>query len=214
MEYHDPGFGSEGERELQKRYGTEKRANSFYDRQMIDYLNPRMQEYIREQELLFIATSDAKGECDSSFRAGSPGFVRILNEKQLAYPEYRGNGVLASLGNISENPHIGLMFLDFFKATIGLHINGKARIVENREFLESDDASQEIRDDIATEDGKKPERWVLVEVEEAYIHCSKHIPLLSKQDKTIAWGTDDIKLKGGNFFGVPSKVKSREGPKN
>ncbi|WP_339728735.1 pyridoxamine 5'-phosphate oxidase family protein [uncultured Gimesia sp.] len=210
MEYQEPGFGSEGERELQKRYGTEKRANSFYDRQMIDYLNPRMQEYIRGQELLFIATSDTKGECDSSFRAGNPGFVRILNEKHLAYPEYRGNGVLASLGNISENPHIGLMFLDFFKATIGLHINGKASIVENAEFLVSDDTPQEIKDDIATDDGKKPERWVMVEVEEAYIHCSKHIPLLAKQDKKIAWGTDDMKLKGGNFFGVASKLNSRK----
>ncbi|QDV48598.1 Pyridoxamine 5'-phosphate oxidase [Gimesia fumaroli] len=210
MEYQEPGFGSEGERELQKRYGTEKRANSFYDRQMIDYLNPRMQEYIREQELLFIATSDSKGECDSSFRAGSPGFVRILNEKQLAYPEYRGNGVLASLGNISENPHIGLMFLDFFKATIGLHINGKASIVENEEFLQSDNTPQEIKDDIFTDDGKKPERWVMVEVEEAYIHCSKHIPLLAKQNKKIAWGTDDMKLKGGNFFGVTSNVNSRK----
>ncbi|MCA9014579.1 MAG: pyridoxamine 5'-phosphate oxidase family protein [Planctomycetaceae bacterium] len=210
MEYQEPCFGSEGERKLQQRYGTEKRANSFYDRQMIDYLNPRMQEFIRAQELLFIATSDSKGECDSSFRAGSPGFVRILNEKQLAYPEYRGNGVLASLGNISENPHIGLMFLDFFKATIGLHINGKAAIVENAEFLETDNTPQEIRDDISTTDGKKPERWVLVEVEEAYIHCSKHIPLLAKQDKTIVWGTDDMTLKGGNYFGVPSKVNARK----
>lgn len=210
MEDQKPCFGSEGERKLQERFGTQKRAKNFYARQMIDYLNSEMQEYIREQELLFIATSDSKGECDSSFRAGLPGFVRILNEKTLAYPEYRGNGVLASLGNISENPHVGLMFLDFFKATIGLHINGKARIVENVEFLESNDIPQIIKDDISTEDGKKPERWVVVEVEEAYIHCSKHIPLLSKQDKTIAWGTDDMKLKGGNFFKVHVKKENQK----
>ncbi len=210
MEDQKPCFGSEGEWKLQERYGTQKRAKNFYARQMIDYLNSEMQEYIRAQELLFIATSDSKGECDSSFRAGLPGFVRILNEKTLAYPEYRGNGVLASLGNISENPHVGLMFLDFFKATIGLHINGKARIAENVEFLESNDTPQIIKDDISTEDGKKPERWVVVEVEEAYIHCSKHIPLLSKQDKTIAWGTDDMKLKGGNFFKVHVKKENKK----
>tara|TARA_R110002111_G_scaffold256979_2_gene324577 strand:- start:52868 stop:53500 length:633 start_codon:yes stop_codon:yes gene_type:complete len=208
MEDQESCFGSKGERALQERYGTRKRADSFYDRQMIDYLNPRMQEFIREQELLLIATSDSRGECDSSFRAGLPGFVRVLNKKSLAYPEYRGNGVLASLGNISENPHIGLMFLDFFKTTIGLHVNGTARIVENEEFLEANEIPQEIRDDISTEDGKKPERWVLVEVEEAYIHCSKHIPLLSRQDKSIAWGTDDMKLKGGNFFNVAAKKET------
>lgn len=210
MEDQKPCFGSEGEWKLQERYGTQKRAQNFYARQMIDYLNSEMQEFIQKQELLFIATSDSKGECDSSFRAGLPGFVRILNEKTLAYPEYRGNGVLASLGNISENPHIGLMFLDFFKATIGLHVNGKARIVENVEFLESTEIPEEIKDDISTDDGKKPERWVLVEVEEAYIHCSKHIPLLAKQDKTIAWGTDDMKLKGGNFFKVDQKKENQK----
>lgn len=210
MEDQESCFGSEGERKLQERYGTRKRAKSFYDRQMIDYLNPRMQEFIQGQELLFVATSDSQGECDSSFRAGLPGFVRVLNEKSLAYPEYRGNGVLASLGNILENPHIGLMFLDFFKATIGLHINGTARIVENSEFLEADDTPQEIKADISTEDGKKPERWVVVEVEEAYIHCSKHVPLLARQDKAIAWGTDDMKLKGGNFFKVQAKKETEK----
>jgi len=210
MEYQESCFGSNGERTLQERYGTKKRADRFYERQMIDYLNPHMLEFIREQELLFIATADSKGECDSSFRAGLPGFVRILNNKTLAYPEYRGNGVLASLGNISENPQIGLMFLDFFKTTIGLHVNGKAHIVENSEFLESNETPQEVLDDIATDNGKKPERWVCVEVEEAYIHCSKHIPRLSRQEKKIAWGTDDVKLKGGNFFQIDQKKKTRE----
>mgnify|MGYP003630214818 CR=1 FL=1 len=210
MEDQEACIELKGERALQERYGTRKRADRFYDRQMIDYLNPRMQEFIREQELLMIATSDSRGECDSSFRAGLPGFVRVLNRKLLAYPEYRGNGVLASLGNISENPHIGLMFLDFFKTTIGLHINGTARIVENEEFLDATETPQEIRDDISTEDGKKPERWVLVEVEEAYIHCSKHIPLLAKRDKPIVWGTDDMKLKGGNFFNVPAKKETEK----
>lgn len=208
MEDRESCFGSNGERKLQEHYGTQKRADRFYERQMIDYLNSHMQAFIREQELLFIATADSKGECDSSLRAGLPGFVRILNKKTLAYPEYRGNGVLASLGNISENPQIGLMFLDFFKTTIGLHINGKARIVENRELLESDETPQEILDDIATDNGKTPERWVIIEVEEAYIHCSKHIPLLSRQDKKIVWGTDDVKLKGGNFFHIQQKKKS------
>lgn len=212
MKNQEQRFGSEGERTLQKQYGTQKRAENFYARQMIDHLNPNMQEFIQEQELLFIATSDSKGECDSSFRAGPPGFVRIINEKTLAYPEYRGNGVLASLGNISENPQIGLMFLDFFKTSIGLHVNGKAHIFENTELLESNETSQKIRDDISIQDGKKPERWVVIEVEEAYIHCSKHIPLLSKRDKNIAWGTDDMRLKGGNFFNVHEKKETNTTP--
>lgn len=213
MEHQKLCFGSAGERKLQKQFGTQKQAENFYSRQMIDYLNSNMQTLIREQEFLFIATSDSKGECDSSFRAGLPGFVRIVNQKTLVYPEYRGNGVLASLGNISENPHIGLLFLDFFKTSIGLHINGKARIYENTALLESIEITKEIKDDISIEDGKKPECWVLVEVEEAYIHCSKHVPLLSKQHKNIAWGTNDVRLKGGNFFHVHEKKNSSQNEK-
>ena len=61
------------------------------------------------------------------------GFVQVLDEKTLVYPEYRGNGVLASLGNILENPHIGLMFPDFYQSTVGLHVNGTARVLNPSE---------------------------------------------------------------------------------
>ncbi|PTX58450.1 hypothetical protein C8P63_11637 [Melghirimyces profundicolus] len=192
--------GSRGEHFLQKEYGTEKRALAFYNNQMLDHLNQTMMDFIAEQEMAFIATADGNGECDNSFRAGPPGFVRILDEYHLAYPEYRGNGVMASLGNILENPHIGILFVDFFRTAVGLHVNGKAKIVENQELLSQPDLPKAIRSDILTEDGKKPERWVLVQVEEAYIHCSKHIPLLKKLDKDIDWGTDDIQKKGGDYF--------------
>ena len=117
--------GSRGEHEVQERFGSSKRALAFYNNQILDHLNPLMREFITKQEMVFIATSDAQGECDCSFRAGGVGFVRILTEKLLVYPEYRGQGVYASLGNISENPNIGMMFIDFFEDTIGLHLNGK-----------------------------------------------------------------------------------------
>lgn len=192
--------GSRGEHELQERFGTTKRALAFYNNQVLGHLNPLMQAFIAHQEMLFIATADAHGECDCSFRAGLPGFVHILDEKTLLYPEYRGNGVVASLGNIAENPHIGMIFIDFFESTVGLHVNGTATIMENAALMDRSDIPDEIRQDIAVEGGRKPERWVIVEVEEAYIHCSKHIPLLEKRDKTIHWGTDDIVCKGGDYF--------------
>ena len=192
--------GSRGEHELQQRFGTTKRALAFYNNQVLGHLNPLMQAFIAHQEMLFIATADAHGECDCSFRAGLPGFVHILDEKTLLYPEYRGNGVIASLGNIAENPHIGMIFIDFFKSTVGLHVNGTATIMENAALMDRSDIPDEIRQDIAVEGGRQPERWVRVAVEEAYIHCSKHIPLLEKRDKTIHWGTDNIVCKGGDYF--------------
>ena len=90
-----------------------------------------MRDYIAHMAMAFIATSDAHGECDTSFRAGPPGFVRVIDERTVMYPEYRGNGVMASLGNITENPYVGLLIVDFFHSTVGLHVNGTARIIEN-----------------------------------------------------------------------------------
>jgi predicted pyridoxine 5'-phosphate oxidase superfamily flavin-nucleotide-binding protein len=197
--------GSRGEHELQERYGTRSRAEAFYKHQVLRYLNPPMRSFIARQEMFFLATADAQGECDVSFRAGEAGFVYALDEKALAYPEYRGNGVLASLGNIAENPHAGLLFVDFFRDKIGLHVNGAARILSNEELLAYPDLSAALRADIAEAGGRRPERWVLVTVEEAYTHCSKHVPRLQKAGGELRqWGTDDVRAKGGDYFQAKS----------
>lgn len=187
-----------GERNLQKKYSTRKSANSFYQTQVLDFLNPEMQNFISEQEMVFLSTADAKGECDASFRAGPKSFVKVLDTKTIIFPEFKGNGVMASLGNISENPQIGLMFIDFYHSSIGLHVNGKAEIITEHQAGKLVNPIDKAK---AEKDGQhKTKLWIKVEVEEAFIHCSKHIPKLKKQDKTIHWGTDDEKLKGGDFF--------------
>lgn len=159
-----------------------------------------MQEFILQQEFFFIATSDSQGNSDSSFRAGPPGFVHILTTNQIAFPEYRGNGVMASVGNMLENPHIGLLFIDFFQTTIGLHVNGTIQIIDDDRLSEMSNARGVFQKDSTAKGVHKPECWVMVHVEEAYIHCSKHIPLLEKKDKPVHWGTDDERYKSGNFF--------------
>ena len=190
----DTNPGSHGEHELQRRYQTEERARRFYRQQVLDRLNDQMIQFIGRQELVWIATADAHGECDCSFRAGPPGFVQVLDDRTVRYPEYRGNGVMASLGNIAENPHVGMVFLDFDQERIGLHVNGTARIVE------------------AAANGNharpRAERWVEVGVQEAYIHCRKHLPHLVKVNgEGRAWGTDDARAKGGDYFGAACQAR-------
>ena len=199
--------GSKGEHELQKKLNTEKRALAFYNSQLLNHLNPEMCQFIAEQEMVFVSTSDLEGHCDASFRAGHAGFVTILNEKTLLFPEYRGNGVMASMGNISENPHIGMFFVDFYQNAIGLHVNGKAKILSSEELEADPDLSGKIKPVPKNSGARKPISWIRVEVEEAYIHCSKHIPLMQKMDKTIHWGTDDEKLKGGDFFNAKKRTE-------
>ena len=192
--------GSKGEHNLQKEFQTEKRALGFYQNQLLNHLNPEMCRFIMGQEFVFISTADANGECDASFRAGHAGFVEVLDEKTLIFPEYRGNGILASMGNISENPHIGMVFIDFYQSSIGLHVNGTAEIFSNEELESDPDPSGKIKMVLKKSGPRKPISWIKVRVGEAYIHCSKHIPLMQKRDKKIHWGTDDEKLKGGDFF--------------
>lgn len=194
--------GSCGEHALQEKYGTANRAARFYARQVVDHLNDEMHRFVSRMEMMFVSTSDSQGECDCSIRCGLPGFVVALDNKTIVYPELRGNGVMASLGNLTENPNIGLLLVDFFETTIGLHLNGKAEILENEQLLEDTRVTGEIRLKCEHQGGRKPERWVKVTIEEAYIHCSKHIPLMKRMPKEIAWGTDDENLKGGNFFAV------------
>lgn len=170
--------GSRGEHLLQRLFGTDDRAAGFYDRQVLDHLNERMCEFISRQEMAFVATADAQGECDCTFRAGPPGFIQVVDEHTIAYPEYRGNGVMASLGNIMENAHIGLLMVDFFEDLVGLHVNGRARIVTSGMARELG-----LPDDGSGPPGRRAERWVTVRVEEAYIHCSKNIPLLRREDR-------------------------------
>jgi truncated hemoglobin YjbI len=193
--------GSDGEHVLQARYGSKERAQAFYNRQVLDFLSPLMKEFIARQETLIVATADRHGECDCTSKFGQPGFIRVLGDKHVIYPEFRGNGVFANLGNLTENPHIGMLVLDLYRDSVGLHINGKARAVENEELAAyADKLPKDMVEALALEGTKRPERWVMVEVEEAYIQCSKHIPLVQKKDRTIDWGTDNIAAKKGDYF--------------
>ncbi|MGO9391251.1 globin domain-containing protein [Rhodoblastus sp.] len=193
--------GSDGEHKIQEKYDSKARAINFYEKQMLSYLAPRMKEFIARQEFLFVATADRHGECDCTSKFGKPGFIRVLSDNYLIYPEYRGNGVYANTGNMSENPHIAMLMIDFTRDTIGLHVNGKVRVVENDELRRcTDKLPADVIEEINQEGKKCPERWVMVEVEEAYIQCSKHIPLLKKADKAIDWGTDNAAAKGGDYF--------------
>ncbi len=189
--------GTKGEKKIQSEQESKDRAERFYHKQMKTHLSSKMIDLIKRQEMVFIATSDSGGNCDCSPRFGKPGFISVLNNYTLAYPEYRGNGVFASLGNILENPHIGMVFVDFFKTTVGLHVNGIANSYSKENIPEK--FTSQIKE-LGIDTDPKIERWVIINIDEAYIHCSKHVPSLSKGAKEIKWGTDDKKAKSENFF--------------
>lgn len=186
---HTTGLpGSDGEHELQDQFETKDRALRFYENSMFDYLNKTMKEFIRERIMFFLSTADAGGETDCSPRLGPRGFVTVVDDTHLAYPEFRGNGVHTSLGNIRENPQATFLFVDWWNTTIGLHVNGRATLHDD--LPGADDPT----------DADATKTWVKLEVEEAYIHCAKHLPRLSIEEFDPPWGTDDPEAKKSGFF--------------
>jgi predicted pyridoxine 5'-phosphate oxidase superfamily flavin-nucleotide-binding protein len=188
-----PRPGSDGEHFLQDLYGTRDRADRFYRDQMLDTLTPRMVEFLGRQTQMIIATADVDGHPDASVRFGEPGFVAVLDSRMLTWPELRGNGVMTSLGNLVKNPWTHLMFLDAAER-IGLHLRGQSSIVEKDAMAAE---HPHIVDRPTT--GRAPAQWVVMRLETSYIHCRKHFP---RTDAPIDWGTDDLKAKGGDYFGA------------
>ncbi|MFC6961886.1 pyridoxamine 5'-phosphate oxidase family protein [Halocatena marina] len=180
--------GSAGEHDLQELFETRERAKRFYEEAMNDSLTDRMQRFIRERIMFFLSTADANGETDCSPRFGPEGFVSVLDDNRLCYPEYRGNGVQASLGNMIENPHASFLFIDWWETTVGCHVNGRVELRDSIDGLT----------DPAGVDHRKV--WVELHVEEAYIHCAKHVPKLSIEEFDPPWGTDDRDAKRAGYF--------------
>jgi uncharacterized protein len=203
----EPRTGPSGERLLQDQLGSRERADRFYERQVLDHLNEPMRVFVARQEMMFVATSDAAGACDSTLRAGPPGFVAVLDERRLAWPEYRGNGVMASRGNIVENPHVGLLFVDFVRDHVGLHVNGRAALVDD------DDLRLRFPDlPVDTVPGRRPEQWVLAHVVEAYIHCSKHIPRLHRHPGDRRHLVHEPRVKKSDYFVGDAAAGEQEPP--
>ncbi|WP_088006978.1 pyridoxamine 5'-phosphate oxidase family protein [Indiicoccus explosivorum] len=128
---------------------------------VITYIDRHCREFISKAPFLTISTADGSGFCDVSPRGDAPGFVFVLNEKQLVIPERPGNKRMDSLQNILENPKIGLLFMI---PGLGetLRVNGSACIIRDEELLENMTAA-----------GKRPLLGIGVEVEECFIHCAK-----------------------------------------
>src|SRR6185503_12643777 len=91
--------------------------------------------FIESTIYFFIATADAEGRPDCSFKGGTPGFVRVTADNELAFPDYDGNGMFKSLGNLLVNPNVGLLFIAMHGRPQRLRVNGTARVSRDDPLL-------------------------------------------------------------------------------
>src|SRR3954470_19344347 len=131
--YHD------GSRRLQDAFDTRRLADrldeKFVQRGFIDADD---RAFIERMDMFFLATADAEGRPQCSYKGGEPGFVRVLDEHTVAFPNYDGNGMYLSMGNALVNPHVGMLFIDFVSERPSrLRLNGVASVDSGDALLES-----------------------------------------------------------------------------
>jgi predicted pyridoxine 5'-phosphate oxidase superfamily flavin-nucleotide-binding protein len=103
----------EGSRELQDRNDTRRLADRLAERIHSDVISAHDRAFIERQSMFFLATADAEGQPQCSYKGGDPGFLRVLDDRTLCFPNYDGNGMYLSLGNVLVNPKVGLLLIDF-----------------------------------------------------------------------------------------------------
>src|ERR1700748_965961 len=108
------GSFHDGSRRLQDRFDTRRLADRL-DEKFIQHplISAADRAFIERMDMFFLATADADGRPQCSYKGGEPGFVRVLDDHTLAFPNYDGNGMFLSWGNALVNPQVGLLFIDF-----------------------------------------------------------------------------------------------------
>ena len=148
-----------GSRSLQDRFDTRRLADRLEAVKVTDVIDDGDRAFIESRSLFFLATADAEGRPDCSYKGGRPGFVRVVGPSTLGFPSYDGNGMFKSLGNILVNPHVGLLFIDF-ETPKRLRVNGRATIDERDPLLADFVGAQLV---------------VRVEVEAIFPNCPRYI---------------------------------------
>ena len=116
-----------GNRDLQDRFDTRRLADRIDERIVHDTIDDRDRAFIQARDMFFIATADADGKPQCSYKGGEPGFVRVLDERTIAFPSYDGNGMYLTTGNTLVNAQVGLLFIDFEERK-RLRLNGIASV--------------------------------------------------------------------------------------
>jgi uncharacterized protein len=129
-----PASYHEGNRHFQDRFDTRRLADRIDERLVRDTIDDGDRAFIERMDMFFLATADAEGSPNCSYKGGDPGFVRVLDRHTIAFPSYDGNGMYLSMGNVLANPRVGLLFIDFERGK-RMRLNGVASIDERDPLL-------------------------------------------------------------------------------
>jgi predicted pyridoxine 5'-phosphate oxidase superfamily flavin-nucleotide-binding protein len=151
----------EGSRALQARFGSAALADRLVEKLHRSEFSEGDRSFIESLPFFFLATADAEGRPDCSFKGGAPGFARVIAPNLLVFPDYDGNGMFKSLGNVQVNAHVGLLFIALGAAPKRLRVNGTAQLSLDDPLLASFEGAQAL---------------VRVTPEHIFPNCPRYIP--------------------------------------
>src|SRR5262245_29545224 len=151
----------EGNRRLQDEFDSRRISDRLEEKLTRQAFTADDKAFIESAIYFFIATADAQGRPDCSYKGGAPGFVRVTAPDELAFPDYDGNGMFKSLGNLMVNPNVGLLFIGLHEKPLRLRVNGTAALSRSDPLLSCTVGAQLI---------------VRVKVRAIFPNCPRYIP--------------------------------------
>jgi uncharacterized protein len=158
-----------GARELQDRFESRRLADRLEQITLHATFNGNDRGFIERSAMFFLATVDDQGRPDVSYKGGVPGFVRVVGPSTLAFPDYDGNGMFRSLGNVLVNPQVALLFVDFEKPD-RLRVHGRATVADDDELLSSWEGAQLV---------------VRVEVDRIFPNCPRYVHRMALEELSV-----------------------------
>jgi predicted pyridoxine 5'-phosphate oxidase superfamily flavin-nucleotide-binding protein len=134
----------EGSRRLQDEFDSRRISDRLEEKLTRTQFTADDKAYIEQAQYFFLATADAEGRPDCSFKGGVPGFVQVTGPSELTFPDYDGNGMFKSLGNILVNPEVGILFIALHGKPQRLRVNGRATVSRDDPLLASTIGAQLI----------------------------------------------------------------------
>ena len=159
----------EGNRRLQDQFDS-RRISDRLEQFSRKEFTPDDQAFIESVPYFFLATADAEGRPDCSYKGGMPGFVTVTGPSELAFPDYDGNGMFKSLGNILANADVGLLFIAMHGKPQRLRVNGTATVSCQDPLLASTVGAQMI---------------VRVTARVIFPNCPRYIPDMQLVDPSV-----------------------------
>ncbi len=160
----------EGQRGLQDEFASRALADRLEETLRHDHFTDRDAAFIGAQSFFFLATADDQGRPDCSFKGGPAGFVRVTAPDTLIFPDYDGNGMFKSLGNLAVNPEVGLLFMSMGDKPQRLRVNGTAQV---------------LRNDPAMDEMAGAQLLIKVTPRDIFPNCPRYIPTMSVETASV-----------------------------